>query len=293
MPEMNESPTRWVKIHSCILDHPIWTSTVPAVAKLFVGLILQANWQEKKWWDGAQEITIPRGSLITSVNRLCTIYNLSRQVCRDALENQQKLDLVTIKGTNRWTMITITNYEAYQGGLSDEEPAKQPANVQEANHQQTINKPSKNHNLRSIEEEEEKYREYSLVQNCSSGDERKAAKPSRATWFEEFWSIYPRRVGKGAAQRKYAVAAKTESDHQMILSALRAQLPALQSREKQFIPLPLTWINQQRWQDDVEAPAAAIIPRNGTASTFAQRKDERMMERFFEGMEQELHRGNI
>lgn len=68
--------------------------------------------------------------------------------------------------------------------------------------------------------------------------------------FDEFWSLYPRRVSKGQAQRALAAALK-KTDINTILAALERQLPDLNRREKKYIPYPSTWLNGECWEDDV------------------------------------------
>lgn len=66
--------------------------------------------------------------------------------------------------------------------------------------------------------------------------------------FAEFWMAYPRKVGKGAAERAWATARKL-ADPQSILAAVRSYgWPT----DAQFIPHAATWLNQKRWTD--EAP---------------------------------------
>lgn len=70
--------------------------------------------------------------------------------------------------------------------------------------------------------------------------------------FTEFWQAYPRKVGKGAAEKAWA---KLKPDLQIVLSAL-----AWQSRQDGwtkdqgvFIPHPATYLNQRRWEDEKPA----------------------------------------
>ena len=73
----------------------------------------------------------------------------------------------------------------------------------------------------------------------------KRASPSR---FDEFWSLYPRKVGKDRAQKAYAAAVKRSSEQELIEAAARfAQDPNLP--EAQFIPHPTKWLTDGRWQD--------------------------------------------
>lgn len=68
--------------------------------------------------------------------------------------------------------------------------------------------------------------------------------------FEAFWFAYPRKVGKGAAERAWR---KVPPDHlDRILAAVATQSQSDQWRKDggQFIPHPSTWLNQRRWEDE-------------------------------------------
>jgi len=70
--------------------------------------------------------------------------------------------------------------------------------------------------------------------------------------FDEFWKLYPRKTGKGAAEKAWVVAIK-KTDPEVILTALREQLPSLQMQRRtdgDFRPHPATWLNQKRWEDE-------------------------------------------
>ena len=70
--------------------------------------------------------------------------------------------------------------------------------------------------------------------------------------FVEFYGLYPRKIGKANALAKYAIAIKKESPAN-IIKGLKNQLAANQfSADPGFIPHPATWLNQQRWLDEIE-----------------------------------------
>lgn len=70
--------------------------------------------------------------------------------------------------------------------------------------------------------------------------------------FNEFWSLYPRRVSKRTAQKAWDKEVKAGTDPAAILAGLRRQLPYLQSRDIQFIPHASTWLNQGRFEDEIQ-----------------------------------------
>lgn len=71
--------------------------------------------------------------------------------------------------------------------------------------------------------------------------------------FEVWWKLYPRKIGKQAAKRKYEKYVKEKTiTEKLLIDALKRQLPELKQKEEQYIPHPATWLNQGRWDDEVK-----------------------------------------
>ena len=76
--------------------------------------------------------------------------------------------------------------------------------------------------------------------------------------FEEFWTIYPRKEGKGAARKAWlkavGVIKRTDDEPERYLKEMveryRRYVDARSSRDRKFIPHAATWLNQERWTDD-------------------------------------------
>lgn len=107
-----------------------------------------------------------------------------------------------------------------------------------------------------------------------------APKSKPTDFFAEFWDRYPKRVGKADAHKAYIRAMK-KITHDDLMFALSERLPALEAREKKYRPNPSTWLNQERWQDDIDTDHNAdgsvqSRSRNGMVDAFAQVAAERM-----------------
>jgi hypothetical protein len=81
---------------------------------------------------------------------------------------------------------------------------------------------------------------------------------SNTTWgvtqtlpFDAFWSVYPRKVAKGHARKAFAKACKL-ADPSEIVGAAGKFAYAMQDTEKQYVPHPTTWLNGERWDDDLD-----------------------------------------
>jgi hypothetical protein len=71
--------------------------------------------------------------------------------------------------------------------------------------------------------------------------------------FDEFWSFYPRKIGKGGAKKTWEKITRRVKPEVIIEGARRmASDPNLP--ETQFIPHPSTWLNEGRWDDEPYAP---------------------------------------
>ena len=121
----------WIKIHRKIMDWEWYDNQ--AMVQIWVHLLLEANYEPKKWHG----ITIERGQLVTTLDYLSSTTGLSVQQTRTCLDRLASSQQITRKSTNKYTIITICNYDSYQ---SIEDAEQQTNNNQITNEQQTNNK---------------------------------------------------------------------------------------------------------------------------------------------------------
>lgn len=103
----------------------------PATGWLFVNLLLMANWTDSDW----QGMTIKRGQLITGRKALAAQTGLSERQIRTALDHLKSTNELTIKSTNKFSLITIVNYGKFQDVQSD---------IDQQNDQQVDQRPTSN-----------------------------------------------------------------------------------------------------------------------------------------------------
>lgn len=72
--------------------------------------------------------------------------------------------------------------------------------------------------------------------------------------FIEFWSVYPRHVGKKAARIAYA-RARRSADKKTIMIGVRRYANECVGVEPRYIAHAATWLNGERWEDE-PAPAS-------------------------------------
>lgn len=93
-------------------------------------------------------------------------------------------------------------------------------------------------------------------------------------WFEsEFWPLYPQKKAQPPALKAARAHLRTEELRALALQGLNLQLPDLRARDPQYVPLPATWINQHRWED--EKHSLFIAPAGPQASQLRESATDR------------------
>lgn len=71
--------------------------------------------------------------------------------------------------------------------------------------------------------------------------------------FESFWKVYPRKIAKKKAMTTWKNVCKNKDTYNKIIKALTTQIVANKwNKDIKYCPHPTTWLNQERWNDDVE-----------------------------------------
>jgi hypothetical protein len=162
----------WIKLHRKLLDWEWFQDS--HMVHLFVDLILTAN-VEDKFWKG---MLVKRGQLISGRKSLSEKTGITEQTVRTCLERLRLTGEITINSTNKFSIITICNYDFYQSTNSE---SIQHIN-QHSNQQLTIEQPPINHNQRSKENDK-------LNQSLKFNAKIKHASNLLTKDFEYDWSI--------------------------------------------------------------------------------------------------------
>jgi len=135
----------YIKLHRKILDWQ-WFHDGKTL-KLFIYILTSANYEDKYWG----KVLIEKGSFVTSLIHLSSILNLSIQNVRTALSNLQLTHEITIKTTNKYTVINVVNWGLYQSQeLVDNKQTNKKTNIPLTNEQQTTNTNVLNKELKEV-----------------------------------------------------------------------------------------------------------------------------------------------
>jgi len=208
----------WIKLHRKFLEWE-WFNDADMV-KLFIYLLLRANHQQSKW----QGVDVDRGQLITGRQKLAKELNISERTIRTCLDRLVKTEILTIKATNKYSIVTICNYDSYQGWENESDQPK--ANERPTNDQQSTTNNNEKNNKKDI----------SVI-------------------FESFRKEYPgTKRGIKTELERFLKSNKHETV-ELLLPALNREKEYKEALRKagQFVPQwknLQTWINQRCWEQE-------------------------------------------
>ena len=79
--------------------------------------------------------------------------------------------------------------------------------------------------------------------------------------WEDFWELYPRKVGKKVARTAWLKL--TDKQKVAAMTALPNHLQYWKQKEtdSEFIPFPATWLNQERFEDEIDLTVKSERPK--------------------------------
>ena len=215
----------WVKLYREIMNDAVWQTTTPEQKTVLIVLLLMANHKENEWeWEGVKFKVAP-GQFVTSIDSIKRHAGkgVSTQNIRTALSKLEKLGFLTNQSTKTGRLITIVNWGKYQGcntNPNKDDNKELTNNSQRANNQLTPNK-----NVRM-----------------------KEGKNNYTEDFEEFWGLYPRKVKKPDAFKRWNARLKEGHTNLEMVNALKEYLKEIRENgtEKKFIKHPSTFIGPSK-----------------------------------------------
>jgi hypothetical protein len=167
-------------------------------------------------------IELQPGQFVFGRKRAAAELPLTEQTIRTCLKKLKKLQNLTIKSTNKFSIITIINWDTYQ--------AINQQDNQQTNQHVTSSQPAANHKQECKEHKETIY----------------------TSSFLKFWEAYPKKTGKGEAFKAWNKIKPPKPTTEEIIQSVQTHNKTEQWRNKQYIPNPATFLNQRRWEDEVE-----------------------------------------
>ena len=231
----------------------VWRKTLdsgllqhPRALQLFMHLLLTATSKPCRRIVAGGPVELWPGDVVTGRERLAQELGATVREIRTAMDILKKMEIVTTKATNKYSIVSIINWDRYQQQRPAERPANQPAEWPASDQQATTEQEVKNINTPTL---------------SSLRSER--ASPTAKTFpqeFLDFWAAYPKKTGKDAAYRAWQTKKRERRLPAIdeLLEAVRKAKASSQWQEDggKYIPNPSTWLNQGRWEDEAVEDSA-------------------------------------
>lgn len=105
----------YIKLHRQIQDCWIWESGKFDKRSAWIDLLMLANHRDKKFMFDGKPVVITRGQFMTSIRKLSARWEWSTSTVSEFLKTLERDNMIKKESDNRRTLLTIVNYEVYQG----------------------------------------------------------------------------------------------------------------------------------------------------------------------------------
>jgi len=143
----------YIKLYRNLLENPV--TSKPEMAWLWCVLLLSANHKDvKRIWNG-KSIIIKAGQMITGRKQLSRLTGLSESFIYRALKYFESEQQIEQQKNNKFTLITILNWDKYQGnGTTNEQQIEQQMNNQRTTSEQPVNTNKNDKNVKNDKNKE-------------------------------------------------------------------------------------------------------------------------------------------
>lgn len=205
------------------IDDFEWSNN-PHVFYVFFKLLFKASYKDKRW----EGVDIKRGQLVTGRAALSKELNLSEQVVRTCLDKLTKSGYINQQSTNRYTIITICNYDSWQ--------TLPKTNNQQLTSETTNNQPTDNHNINKENKD-------NIEEEGTKVPKKKVEYPDE---YEKDFALYQRKGSKKKGYERWSTLTEEEKE------SMRRHIPYyMQSNELRFLKDFEGYINQRLFESPV------------------------------------------
>ena len=210
----------------------VWRKTVDAgwlqnhkLCAFWLWCLLKATHKEYDLIIGCQQVHLMPGDFVFGLNKASEELAMSIRSIRTIINFLKKSQNLTIKTTNKFSIISIVNWDIYQQTETtiDKQNDKPPTSYRQA----TDNK-QEHKNIRTKEYTKE---------------------------FLDFYSAYPNKKEKPAAFKAWEKLNGQRPPLETILTAINKQIEWRKNANGEFRPEwknPATWLNKGCWDDEVK-----------------------------------------
>lgn len=133
----------------------------------------------------------------------------------------------------------------------------------------------------------------SEIESESESESESEKRKAHERRFNEFWTAYPRKVSKPAARKAFDKVKPDDELLKTMLTAIEKQKLSDQWTKDngQYIPHPATWLNNQRWLDELPVSKQKVLPAQDFQQRDYSKVDEQQIAQLAKEMEEFMQRG--
>ena len=156
----------YIKLYRGLTENPLWNKESFSAGQAWIDLLLGANFKDKTIYIRKTKIEVKRGQIAWSMLTMARRWKWSRGKVIRFLKDLESEQMIVQHSGHLTTLITICNYEKYQGfdtadGTTDDTADDTAGSTTDGTQHNKVNKGKKEKNNYTVE-------------------------------FEQFWKTYPR-----------------------------------------------------------------------------------------------------
>ena len=229
----------WLKLYRSILDSAVFQDA--EVLKVWIWLICNVAFEQHDTICYGKVIDLKPGQIATGRKKIAQCTDLNENKVYRALTTLKSLGNIEIKATNKYSIITVVNWDKYQ-----DETVKRTSSEQQNNsrtttdEQQSNSKPTQHKNVKNGKKEKNIY-------ICS--------------FFQSVWDEYPKKLGKNKVT-KAAMKQLEEAGMDTVMEAVRRYVEKIkrEGTDEKYIMHGSTFFNGA-WKDYLESSELSEEPQ--------------------------------
>lgn len=219
----------WLKLYRSILDSAVFQDA--EILKVWIWLLCNVAFEQHDTICYGKVICLKPGQIATGRKKIAQCTDLNENRVYRALTALKSLGNIEIKTTNKYSIITVVNWDKYQ-----EENGKRTSKQQQNNSKTTT---------------EEQQTNSKLTQHKNGKNGKKEKEIYICPFFDRAWELFPNKKGKSAVTKK-AMGELAEAGETTVIAAIENYKSEIQRNgtEEKYILHGSTFFNG-RWRDYV------------------------------------------
>ena len=190
--------------------------------------LMKASHKKIKQVVGFQNIELLPGQFLFGRKAASVELKMSERTIRTSLDALRKRQNIAIKTTNKFSIITVINWDTYQ--------CDRPTSDQQNDQQTTSKRPASDHKQECKTFKNEKNININCAKNCAC-----------EICFNRFWDLYDKKRDRKKCFQKWKRLKQDERDK--IFQTLPAYIES--TKDVQFRKDPATYLNNQSWNNEI------------------------------------------